>query len=111
MEPTIAHTPQPQKRDAGFWRAFWRQVRLVWFLVRDPEVPLLLKLVPAAALLYLFVPIDLIPDPIPILGQLDDLTILLIGGKVFIELSPPEVVSRHLERMRRHPVEIELSEK
>jgi hypothetical protein len=44
------------------------------------------------------------------LGQLDDLTILLLGGKVFIEMSPPEVVARYLKAMRRAAVAEDLLE-
>jgi uncharacterized membrane protein YkvA (DUF1232 family) len=98
------------RRDAGFWREFWRQVRLVWYLFRDPEVPAYLKLLPVAAVLYALMPFDLIPDMIVGLGQLDDLTILLLGGKVFIEMSPPEVVARYLKAMRRAAVAEDLLE-
>jgi uncharacterized membrane protein YkvA (DUF1232 family) len=100
----------PDQRDAGFWREFWRQVRLVWYLFRDPEVPAYLKLLPVAAVLYTLMPFDLIPDMIVGLGQLDDLTILLLGGKVFIEMSPPEVVARYLKAMRQAAVAEELLE-
>ena len=30
------------------------------------------------------------------LGQLDDIAILLLGFKLFVELSPPEIVREHL---------------
>jgi hypothetical protein len=47
-------------------------------------------------LAYLFLPTDLIPDIAVGLGQLDDLAILLIGTKLFIELSPTDIVREHL---------------
>ena len=87
-------------RDEGFWREMWHQVRLVWSLLRDPDVPLYLKILPFAALIYILVPTDLIPDFIPVVGQLDDLTALIVGGKVFVELSPQRVVAQHIEAMR-----------
>jgi uncharacterized membrane protein YkvA (DUF1232 family) len=89
-------------KDEGFWRELWHQVRLVWYLVRDPDVPFYLKALPLAAVLYVLIPTDLIPDVLPGLGQLDDITALVLGGKIFIELAPPHVVSRYLEAMRRH---------
>jgi uncharacterized membrane protein YkvA (DUF1232 family) len=35
----------------------------------------------------------------PGLGQLDDVAVLLIGIKLFIELSPPDVVHEHLRAL------------
>lgn len=88
-------------KDEGFWREMWRQAHLVWHLLRSPDVPFYLKLLPALALVYILVPTDLIPDVFPVIGQLDDLTALLLGAKVFIELAPQEVVARHIQAMRQ----------
>lgn len=89
-------------KDEGFWREMWHQIRLVWQLIRSPEVPLYLKILPALALIYILIPTDFIPDVFPIIGQLDDLTALLVGAKVFIELAPQDVVARQLQAMRSH---------
>jgi uncharacterized membrane protein YkvA (DUF1232 family) len=87
-------------KDAGFLGELWQQVRLVFHLLKDREVPIYLKVLPLLGILYTLFPIDLITDVIPVLGQLDDLTILLIGAKVFIEMAPPQVVARHMAQMR-----------
>nr|HID15025.1 DUF1232 domain-containing protein [Anaerolineae bacterium] len=73
-----------------------RQARLAWRLFWDRRVPLWTKLIPPAALAYVLFPIDIIPDVALGLGQLDDIAVLLIGVKLFIELAPPEVVREHL---------------
>jgi uncharacterized membrane protein YkvA (DUF1232 family) len=73
-----------------------RQARLAWRLFWDRRVPMWTKLIPPAALAYLLFPIDLIPDVALGLGQLDDVAVLLIGVKLFIELAPPDVVREHL---------------
>jgi uncharacterized membrane protein YkvA (DUF1232 family) len=44
---------------------------------------------------YLIFPVDLLPDFIPVLGQLDDLAILALGIKLFIELSPKDIVREY----------------
>jgi uncharacterized membrane protein YkvA (DUF1232 family) len=67
--------------------------RLAWRLFRDRRVPSLLKLVvPGVMGAYLLMPIDLFPDLIPILGQLDDLAVLALAVKLFVELAPQDVV-------------------
>ena len=43
-------------------------------------------------------PLDLIPDAIPILGQADDLTVLLLVLDLFIANAPAEVRREHMER-------------
>lgn len=75
-----------------------RQLRLAWRLFLDRRVPLWTKIVPPAALAYVLSPIDILSDIPPMgLNQLDDLAVILLGVKLFIELAPPEVVREHLE--------------
>jgi uncharacterized membrane protein YkvA (DUF1232 family) len=62
-------------------------------------VPWLAKLVPPAALGYVIFPVDILPDMILGLGQVDDLAILLLGVKLFIELCPTELVTEHLRAL------------
>ncbi len=77
-----------------------REVRLLWRLFRDQRVHWLLKLIPVLGVLYLFSPIDLIPDlKIPGLGILDDLLVLVLGFWLFSILAPPAIVKEHLEDM------------
>jgi uncharacterized membrane protein YkvA (DUF1232 family) len=76
-----------------------RQARLAWRLFWDQRVPLWTKLIPPVALGYVLFPLDIIPDVVPGLGQLDDVAVLLIGVKLFIELSPPDVVHEHLRAL------------
>ena len=97
QEPSLSDT----LREPGFLRELWQQVRLVYYLLRDPEVPIYLKFLPFAAFIYLLSPIDFVPDALVGLGQLDDLTVLLVGAKAFIDLAPPAVVAKHLEKIRR----------
>lgn len=64
---------------------------LAWRLFFDRRMPLAAKVLPVLALGYLLWPVDLVPD-VPILGQLDDLVVLLIALRVFIGLAPQELV-------------------
>jgi len=88
-------------RYARLARLIWKlpmYARVVWGLLRDPRTPLPLKGLLAAALVYLAMPIDLIPDAIPILGQADDLTVLMLVLDLFIANAPPEVRRDHMAR-------------
>ena len=76
-----------------------RQGRLAWRLFWDSRVPLWTKVIPPAALAYVIFPLDIIPDVALGLGQLDDLAVLLLGIKLFIEVSPPDVVREHLRAL------------
>lgn len=84
-------------------RLVWKlptYARVVWGLVRDPRTPAPLKALLAAGLAYVLVPIDLIPDAIPILGQADDLTVLLLVLDLFIANAPADVREEHAARAR-----------
>src|SRR4051794_9019418 len=51
---------------------------LVGRLVRDPRVPRRRKLLLAALVAYLALPFDLVPDFIPVAGQLDDAIVVTL---------------------------------
>jgi len=68
------------------WKRYSKQckqrIRLYQLLARHPRTPRAAKWLLAAAIGYILLPFDVIPDWIPILGVLDDLLIvpLLIWG-------------------------------
>ena len=75
--------------------------RLVWALARDARVPAQQKLILVGIVGYLLLPFDLVPDLIPVLGQLDDLAVVLLGLDLFIRAAPEDVVAEHLERISK----------
>lgn len=54
-------------------------LRLLWGLARDSRVAIVDKLLVLAAAAYIVSPIDVIPDFIPFLGQIDDLYLLILA--------------------------------
>ncbi len=81
----------------GFAGGLVKQGRLAWRLLHDGRVPGWVKLIPFAGLVYLLSPIDLIPDfMVPGLGQLDDLAVILLSMKLFVDLCPPGIVKEYL---------------
>jgi uncharacterized membrane protein YkvA (DUF1232 family) len=90
-------TSSDLQETAGFLGGLVRQGRLAWRLLNDGRVPGWVKLIPFAGLLYFLSPIDLIPDlMLPGLGEVDDVVILLLALKMFVDLAPSGVVREHL---------------
>lgn len=72
----------------GLLRGLLAQARLALRLMREPAVPLLAKGVPVLAAVYLIWPLDFLPDIFPVLGQLDDLGVVLAALELFLHLCP-----------------------
>jgi uncharacterized membrane protein YkvA (DUF1232 family) len=70
-------------------------VRVTLRLLREPRVPLLLKLIPVLAAGYVISPLDFVPDVFPIVGQLDDLGIIFVALEAFLRIAPADVVDYH----------------
>jgi len=86
------------------WSEFFRFLihlpsflKLFCRLVKDSRVSAGAKLVLVGILGYVILPMDLVPDFLPGLGQLDDLAVVAGGLKLFLCLCPPEVVREHVE--------------
>ena len=55
-----------------------------------------MRLLPVPLFLYLAIPFDLVPDFIPVLGQLDDVLIVAAVAWLVLRLTPSEVLREHL---------------
>jgi uncharacterized membrane protein YkvA (DUF1232 family) len=66
--------------------------RLYWRLFRDRRVSILAKAFLVLTLIYVLSPFDVVPDFIPVLGEMDDVAVLIGGLWTFVRLCPPEVV-------------------
>jgi uncharacterized membrane protein YkvA (DUF1232 family) len=68
-----------------------RRAATLKYALQDPRTPPKAKMLGGAVLAYLLSPIDLIPDFIPVLGQLDDLLIVPAGFFLVWRMIPKEV--------------------
>jgi len=89
---------QKLKQIAQNLKAEFQVYRLV---LKHPQTPRPAKWLLGLAIGYVLMPFDLIPDFIPVLGQLDDLVI--VPGLVYLALKliPDEVILECREQMKR----------
>ncbi len=72
------------------------KLRLALALARDRRIPLPIRGLPPALVLYLALPLDIVPDFIPVLGQLDDLLILGVGLALLLRFTPRQVLEERI---------------
>jgi uncharacterized membrane protein YkvA (DUF1232 family) len=68
-------------------------VYALFLALGDKRVPWYAKTLAAITVGYAFSPIDLIPDFIPVLGQLDDLLLIPVGVYVTMKLIPEDTTN------------------
>jgi len=82
-----------------------KMVKLIYRLFKDSRTPFHLKIILVLAVVYVLSPIDLIPDLlIPILGQVDDLIIVIAALRYFMRKCPPELVAEHVQALEMENV-------
>jgi uncharacterized membrane protein YkvA (DUF1232 family) len=70
----------------------------VYLAYKDPRTPWYARLFAACVVGYAFSPIDLIPDPIPVLGYLDDLVLVPLGIAIALKMIPLPVMAECREK-------------
>ncbi|MGI8699965.1 MAG: YkvA family protein [Nocardioidaceae bacterium] len=70
-------------------------VRLLRRLSADPELPRSVRVRLALLLGYLVVPIDLIPDFIPVLGYVDDAVVVALALRLVTRAAGADALARH----------------
>jgi len=104
LPATIAANEQTVRR--GFWKKlrkvagripFAEDAAAAWFCARDEKTPTRVRAILLAALAYFVLPVDLLPDWLPVLGFTDDASVLMAAiGLVQAHMQP-----RHRELARQ----------
>jgi uncharacterized membrane protein YkvA (DUF1232 family) len=76
-------------------------MRLLWKVTRDRRVPMLVRGGMIAVAAYLALPFDVVPDWLPVLGQVDDVVILTVGVRTLLRQVPEPILREHWNGERR----------
>jgi uncharacterized membrane protein YkvA (DUF1232 family) len=86
------------------WKGWARQLKLevyaLYIAYKDRRTPWYARVFAAVVVGYAFSPIDLIPDPIPVIGYLDDLVLVPLGVFLAVKMIPNEVMVESREKAR-----------
>ena len=85
-----------KQANENFFSGIYQNFRLIVRLIKDPRVNVLLKFLPIGALIYLVVPLDFLP-----VNPVDDALVFWLGGALFIELCPDNVVQEHRDALEK----------
>jgi uncharacterized membrane protein YkvA (DUF1232 family) len=87
------------------WKASAKKLKLevyaLFLAYKDPRTPWYAKVFTAVVVAYAFSPIDLIPDPIPVFGYLDDLVLVPLGAYLAVKMIPRQVMEECREKSRQ----------
>ncbi len=89
---------QPRNSDhrPGTLEELFENVRVAWYLFMDGRInPMLRFGIPLLVVVYVVSPIDLVPDLIPGLGQVDDIAAIWLGLRYFLSSCPSDIVDEH----------------
>lgn len=91
--------PQPaagRKRTVvGAVRELPNFIRLLYGLITDPRVEIVDKLLVAGAVAYVLLPEDIFPDFIPLVGEVDDVFVLVLALRRLMKSAGHEVMLEH----------------
>ncbi len=73
---------------------------LLYYLAKDQDVPIKVKAEIIGALGYLILPVDVIPDFIPVMGFTDDLAALMFAFEMAKSHITPEMKQKALNKVK-----------
>lgn len=79
-------------------RTFGVEIYALYLASKDPRTPWHARVLAAIIAAYALSPLDLIPDPIPGLGLLDDILLIPLGLKLVTRLIPEALLNESRER-------------
>ena len=80
------------------------EVHVLYLACGDPRVPWYAKALMALIVGYVVCPIDLIPDFIPVVGELDELIVVPAGISLALKMIPKDVMEEYRRKAGEEPI-------
>lgn len=101
-EEGLGHSLMGLLRKAARNVPFAQDVLAAWYCARDPETPARVKLILISAVAYFVLPIDAMPDLIPLLGFTDDAAVIAAAIATVASAIKPD----HKDKARQALVDV-----
>jgi uncharacterized membrane protein YkvA (DUF1232 family) len=92
-----SHMVRSEPAVAVSWRRraqrLQKEAHVFYFVFRHPRTRWYARLVAVCTAAYLFSPIQIIPNFIPVIGVMDDFLVLFVGLKLLRKITPPDVLT------------------
>jgi len=87
-------------------RQLKREFAVYRLVLKHPQTPWIAKLFLGLAVGYLLLPFDLIPDFIPVIGQLDDVVIIPVLLYLALLFIPESIIQSCREQVKQSEIDI-----
>ena len=83
----------------GIFKSVKYNLYVLWYVLSDKSTPLKKKLLIAGTIAYFILPVDFIPELVPILGITDDAAALVACISAITSSVTPEIKEKALKRI------------
>jgi uncharacterized membrane protein YkvA (DUF1232 family) len=95
QKPTRKEKGEIKGRMSNFMMFLPNMFRLLGRLIKDSRVPIAEKALFAAAIVYVIMPLDFIPDVFPFIGQVDDIYLVALTLLRLINRTDASIIRQH----------------
>jgi len=79
----------------SFSKTLKKEINIFRLILKDKRTPIIAKILLALAIGYLLLPFDIIPDFIPVVGQIDDIIIVPVLFYAALKLIPKNIINEY----------------
>jgi uncharacterized membrane protein YkvA (DUF1232 family) len=72
-----------------------KRLSLTWALLKDKRVPMWQKAIPFLPLIYIFSPLNFLTFAIPVIGQIDDVFLVMLALELFERVVDKTIIAEY----------------